>query len=1062
MPNLRSWLESFNLDGYYETFIENRIDSDVLPDLTESDLEKLQMPLGDRKRLMRAIHALLEETRSEDQPASMSSATAQTDFSGETEADLAVRGHGERLRHLTTMFVDLVGSTALSENLDLEDYWEVITSYQLCCTNVIRDFHGFVAKYLGDGVLAYFGYPRAGEDDAERAVAAGLEIARTIGSMENERGVQLEARVGIATGKVVVGDLAKGHIEIKDTVLGDTPNLAARLQTIAEPGTVVISESTRILLGSHFECIDLGSLSLKGFSEPVSVWQAHKIHSAVFRFDSRQKGPMTPFTGRDEELALLLKRWRFVTEGERRVVLISGEAGIGKSRLVQSLCHHIKSEPHIRIRYQCSPFHTRSALYPVITQLTYAAEIRHGDTNQEKLDKLESLLGQAVDNVHMVAPLFSRLLSIPNEGRYRPLDDSAEFIKEATKFALLDQAFGLAEIKPIVVVFEDIHWIDPSTEELLGSLIDRIESRRILLLCTYRPEYEALWTGQAGVSTIYLNRLDRRQSLEMIQRLSGGQELSPEMAESIAAKTEGVPLFIEELTKTVLEVDREKTGQDDEAVGKGATSLTLPSTLNELVMAKLDSLSGTDDVVQICAAIGRTFTFSLLAMVSDLPDDGLRAILDKLIRAQILLQRGRWPDTTYSFRHALIQEAAYSTMLKRRVKLLHARIADTLVTQIPEYAAHSPEVVAYHYSRAAMPKQARDFWASAGDLAVERSAYLEAIAHLEAALRENTKLDDKHDRVTTEIAFREKLVIPLEARSWGSDDIASNFNRLHELHSEYGDDKDRFAVLDGLYGTHIISGKAALALDYASKMVEIAENQNDDAFSLMSQHAMGMCHFAMGDFDEAIRHYTLAIRLQPRASQELMRHYYLADVEIIDRCMQSWAYVLSGNTALAKRSIERARTITEATDHEFSRAYGFSILASVHQGTGDAAVCLEYASRALELSQRHKFRYWETWAQIMQGWATAASGDHIRGIEELTAGLDSYIKTGSKQIIAYAKTLLADAYLRAGRTLSGLSLIEEIESADQNNPVRFHRPIADRVARKLRGASKATEGGAGL
>ena len=292
MPDLRNWLGSFNLGRYYETFIENSIDSDVLPDLTESDLEKLQIPLGDRKRLMRAIHALLEETRGEDQSASMSSATAQTDSSGETDPNLAVLGGGERLRHLTMMFVDLVGSTALSENLDLEDYWEVITSYQLLCTNVIRNFHGFVAKYLGDGVLAYFGYPRAAENDAERAVAAGLEIARTVGSMENEQGVKLEARVGVATGKVVIGDLTEGHLEIKDTALGDTPNLAARLQTIAEPGTVLISESTRILLGNNFECIDVGNLSLKGFSEPVSVWQVRKIHSTAFRFQSQKKGPM--------------------------------------------------------------------------------------------------------------------------------------------------------------------------------------------------------------------------------------------------------------------------------------------------------------------------------------------------------------------------------------------------------------------------------------------------------------------------------------------------------------------------------------------------------------------------------------------------------------------------------------------------------------------------------------------------------------------------------------------------------------------------------------------------
>lgn len=770
---------------------------------------------------------------------------------------------------------------------------------------------------------------------------------------------------------------------------------------------------------------------------------------------------MTPLTGRDEELALLLNRWRSATAGEGRVALISGEAGIGKSRLVEALRDHIKSEPHIRIRYQCSPFYTRSALYPVVTQLTHAAGFAQQDSNQEKLDKLEALLRQAVDDVPAVAPLFARLLSIPDEGRYRPLDKPPEAIKDATKLALLDQCFGLAKVNPVIVVFEDIHWIDPSTEELLRDLIEQIDTRRILILCTYRPEYEALWTGQAGVSTIHLNRLDHRQSLEMIQRLCSGHSLSPEVSEAIAAKTEGVPLFVEELTKSVLEEDRRKRAQGDSSVGKGAASLALPSTLNELLMAKLDSLSGTSEVVPICAAIGRTFSYKLLALVSGLSDDKLRAILDKLIHARILVPRGEWPEATYSFRHTLIQEAAYSTMLKSRVRSLHAKIADALVNQSPGFARSSPEVVAYHYSRAELPKEARDFWASAGNLAIERSAYLEAIAHLEAALEENAKLDEERDRVTNEITLREKLVIPLEARFWGSDDIASNLNRLHELQSQYGDDRDLFAVLHGLYGTHIIGGKADLAMDYASKMVAIAQSLGDDALSLMSHHAMGMCHFAMGSFDEAIEHYASAIRLRSQASPEVIKQYYLADMDVVDRCMQAWAHVLRGEIALAEPSIERAKATTEAAEREFSRAYGFSILASAFQGMGDATQCLDYASRALELSRRHKFRYWEAWAQIMQGWAAAASGNHNRGIEDLTTGLDTYIKTGSKQIIGYAKALLADAYLRAGRIMSGLSLIEEIEAADEGGSVRFHRPMAKRIAAALRAASTAGEGGAG-
>ncbi len=1057
MPDLRTWLASLHLDGHYETFVENKIDADVLLDLSERDLEKLHIPLGDRKRLMKAIQALSDE-RSE---LGQSGPRAGEPLGpGMTLRSLPNFGPGKRLRHLTTVFVDLVGSTALSEQLDLEDYWKVITSYQLCCTECIQNYHGFVARYLGDGVLAYFGYPRAAEDDAERAVAAGLAVVQAVGTIENLRGVNLEARVGIATGNVLISDLANGVTDSRDTVLGDTPNLAARLQTVAKPGTVVISESTRILLGNQIKCSNIGSLSLKGFSEAMSVWEVREIQHSPSRFEARRKGRMTPLSGRHEELAMLVKRWRAVVNGEGRVALISGEAGIGKSRLVESLYEQIKAEPHIRHRYQCSPFHTGSALYPFITQIAHALENGRDEPHEDKLDRLEALLGRAVDDVSAVAPLFARLLSIPTNGRYRPLDQPAGSIREATKQALVDQYLGLAKQKPVVLVIEDIHWIDPTTEEFLGALIERITFERVLLVCTYRSGYESVWSGRAGVSSLHLSRLDHRQSLEMIRQLCNDQALSPGIMEAIADKAEGVPLFIEELTRTVLDSSGEKSAKGEESLDQDA-ALALPSTLNELLMAKLDSLAGTGEVVTICAAIGRSFPQKLVARVSGLSDEELRAILERLMREQILTRRGQGPDPIYSFRHALIQEAAYSTMLKSRITALHARVAKNLVEGMPDYAARSPEVVAYHYNRAAMPKQARDFWASAADLAIERSAYLEAIAHLEAALDENAALEEERDRFAAEIALREKLIIPLEARFWGSDDIASNFNRLHELQAEYGSDKDLFAALDGLYGTHIIGGKPDLALDYALKMKRIAETQDDATFAMMSQHAIGMCYFGKGDFDAAIAHFSEAMGLRPRASVEIMSQYYLADVEIIDQCMQSWAYVLSGDGEAAETAIGRARALTEATDHEFSRAYGFSILASAHQGRGEAEICLDYASRALQLSQGRDFRYWEAWAQIMHGWATAATGSLEQGVEELTAGLDAYVGTGSGQIVLYAKTLLADAHLRAGRTMSGLTLIEEIEAAEQAGAVRFQRPIAERVARDLRAAVEGEEGGAG-
>ncbi len=1055
MPDLRNWLESVSLGRHYKTFVENEIDADILPELTETDLEKLGLPLGDRKRFLKAIRALGGETRPGETPV----AAPEPGAADPGDTSVTFRGHGEQLRYLTMMFVDLVGSTALSERLDIEDYWETITSYQVCCTDILQEYHGFVARYLGDGVLAYFGYPRAAEDDAERAVAAGLEIASAVARIENEIGIALQARIGIASGKVLISDLARGRQEFEDTALGDTPNLAARLQSVAQPGTVVISEATRNLLGRHFDCVKVGDMALKGFSRPVAVWHARKVDLTASRFEARQKGPMTPLTGRDEEMALLMQRWRSACDGAGRVALISGEAGIGKSRLVESLHDTINDEPHFRVRYQCSPFHSQSALHPVIVQLRQAAGIGERDEIPEKLDKLEALLHQAVGNVQAVAPLFARLLSIPSDGRYRPSDAEPHAIREATKAALIQQCFGLAKIKPLLLVFEDIHWIDPSTEELLGALIDLIESKRVLILCTSRPEYEALWAGQAGVSSIQLGRLDHRQSVEMVRRLCGRYGLSAETTDEIAHKTEGVPLFIEELTGTVLEAEKDKPEEAADSVSQRTAALALPSTLNELLMAKLDSLSGTNDVVSICAAIGRTFSYGLVSMVSGLPDEVLRGVMEKLTRAQILRQRGQWPDITYSFRHALVQEAAYSTMLKSRARSLHADIAEALVSKMPDYAEQSPEVVAHHYSRAAKPKQARTYWETASTVAIRRSAFLEAIAHLNAALEENDLVKDDANRVASEIALRERLVTPLEARFWGSEDIARNFDRLHELQLEHGDNTHLFTVLDGLYGTHIIGGRPLLALEYATKMGETAETLDEVAYAVMSQHALGMCKLNVAEFAAAAEHFATAIRLRPGASDAVMQQLYLAEVEIIDQGMQAWAYVLSGRDDRAPDAIRRAKEITETTAHEFSGAYGFSILASVHHALDDPAACRDYASRALELSRRLSFKYWEAWAHIMHGWATAATGDPEQGLEELTAGLESYIKTGSRQIVPYAKTLQADLYLRTDRIRAGLALVEEIEAEEEASGVRFQRPIAARVAQALKDASQDQEKG---
>lgn len=1045
MSGLRQWLEGLQLEGYYESFVEQRIDLDVLPDLTEADLVDLGLPLGDRKRLMRGIAALGE---SRGLPARPPPSLAGDPLPAGPAQPLYEQD--EELRQLTLLFADLVGSTALSKRLDLERYRDAIRTYQLCCSDVIRSHFGFVAQFLGDGVVAYFGYPTAEEDDAERAVSAGLAIAREVARLRADATTELAARVGVATGDVLISDLIGERLSIRGAVLGDTPNLAARLQALAEPGQVVISANTKRLLGSQFDCMLLGPREIKGFTEPVDVWLARGMEIGTSRFSSRRRGPMTPFVGRTEELELLRNRWRTIRQGEGRVVLISGEAGLGKSRLAELLSNDIASEPHYRLSYQCSPYHTGSALYPVMMQLAHAAGLAEGDSDDDKLDKLERLLAQGGRDPAPHTPLFARLLSIPFEHRYEPFDLTPEVIRERTVAALLDRLFALAEKQPVMMLFEDVHWIDPSTAEILDLLVDRMTDSRILLLCTYRPEYDSPWIGRAGVSQVSLSRLDARRSLDMVERLAAGEDLPPALVGQIVAKTEGVPLFIEELTKTVIERRQLQNG----TLGNG---LALPSTLKDLLMAKLDSLSSAREVVPLCAAIGRSFPYRLLLAVAGMPEHGLRPILDQLTHSQILLQRGEWPEVTFTFRHALIQDAAYDTMLASRARALHARIAEVVAERFPDLAATRPEVLAQHYARAAMPAEARNQWRRAAEQAIARSATVEAVAHLEAALAENAHLPEDEAAVEAEIEIRKTLCVPLEARYWGSGDITRNLERLGDLLRERGDEDDLFLVLHGLCGEHLISGDPARARAFAEHMQQIAAPHGEGVLAVLTEHNLGMSSFFLAEFERAIGHFDRAIALSPSATPEEVRRYYVADPRIVDMVMRAWALALVGRTAEAQATAAAVAEDAEASDHDFTRTYAFCILGSVRQALDDAPGALAAAERGLHLSQRISFRYWEAWSRIMRGWALAATGRASDGLKELTTGIDEYAATGSRQIVPYAKTLLAEAYLLAGQPAAGLALIEGVEVSAAETTVRFHRRLAERVGEALREAADRRE-----
>ena len=635
MQQIADWLEKLGLGQYAQGFAENEIDISVLRHLSDQDLKDIGVPLGHRRKILAAIGGLTGAPPATREPAAGMEPKAQ---------EFAER------RQVTVMFSDLVGSTALSARMDPEDLREIISAYQKCVAATVQRFGGFVAKYMGDGVLVYFGYPQAHGDDAERAVRAGLGVIAEVGSLRAAS--PLQTRVGIATGLVVVGDLIGSGAAQERGIVGETPNLAARLQGIAEPNTVVIAESTRKLIGNLFELQDLAAKDVKGIAEPVRAWTATRPSSVESRFEALRSAT-TPLVGREEEVELLLRRWAQATAGEGCVVLISGEPGIGKSRLTETIQDRLGAEPHTRLRFFCSPHHQDSPLYPPIAQLERAAGFRREDTAEVRLTKLEALLAQATNDVSGVAPLFADLLSIPTGDRYPALNLTPQKRKEKTLQALVAQAEGLALRRPALMIFEDIHWSDPTTRELLDLLIERVPKVRLLVLITYRPEFSPAWVGRPHVTLLTLGRLPPRQRSEMIIQMTGGKALPREITNQIVERTDGVPLFIEELTKAVIESGVLTDAGDRYTAADAAPSLAIPASLHASLLARLDRLAPTREVAQIGATLGRSFSHELISAVADMPQPVLDDALDQLVRAELIFRRGTPPNAEYAFKHAL-------------------------------------------------------------------------------------------------------------------------------------------------------------------------------------------------------------------------------------------------------------------------------------------------------------------------------------------------------------------------------------------------------------------------
>jgi class 3 adenylate cyclase/tetratricopeptide (TPR) repeat protein len=995
VETIEDWLTALGLSEYASHFAENHIDLSVLRDLTDQDLKEIGIPLGHRRKMLRAMGEL----------DSCASAPGR-------------RSEAER-RQLTVMFCDLVGSTALSAQLDPEDMRELIAAYQNACARVIPIYDGFIAQFMGDGVLAYFGYPRAHEDDAERAVRAGLEIISVVGRIETRAGESLKVRVGIATGLVVVGDIiSEGAVQIR-AVVGDPPNLAARLQALAPPETVIISAATRRLLGDLFELRDLGHHAVKGLAEPVQVWAVQGPSNHETRFQAVRSARLTGFVGREEEIQLLADRQKLAWQGTGQIVLISGESGIGKSRLVASFCERIARKPHTALRYQCSPYHSNSALHPFIVQLERVAGLKPEDSPEQRLDKLEAVLALGTSRVKIVAPLFASLLSIPFGHRYPPLTLSSAQQRRHTLTALLDQLEGLARQRPVLFVFEDVHWADPTSLELLRLAAERISQLPILAIVTFRPEFEPPWGGSAYISSIPMGRLPRHDVENMIEKVAGGRLLPAEMIAHIIAMTDGIPLFVEELTKTVLETGILVEGPGGYRLDGAVPQLAIPATLHDSLMARLDRLAPVREVAQVGATIGREFTYTLLSAVETRSDSALQSALTQLEAAELVFRRGVPPNAVYSFKHALVQEAAYESLLKSKRHLIHRRIAEVLCNRFPAMAETEPEVVAHHFTQAGFVEPAVEWRDKAGTRAFRRSAFVEAIAHLEKALDLAEKLVDappqRRLRLRVQLAYGQALIA---ARGYGAREAVAAIERARELATDIDDADTRFSIHYGLWVGSYARGEL-------KAMREMADILRSEARDQPIGRICGQTCWFEGDFVGARTYFEQALTTCIERDQATIDfrtgHDPVAGSKIY-LAIVLWALgELIEARRLADEAIERAVQIRHVTTIANTHAHKWWFEMTCR----NLPRAFRHAQTLLSLSREHGLQFFFAYGTFMLGWASWHQGQRESGIAGMREGIALLRSQGINVYRPFMETLLGQAEAEMGRVEAGLAILGE-------------------------------------
>jgi class 3 adenylate cyclase/predicted ATPase len=927
------------------------------------------------------------------------------------------------VRQITVLFCDLVGSTELSEKLDPEDLRALIDAYRKVCGAAVTRYDGQVANYAGDGLMAFFGWPRAHEDDAVRAVHAALAVLSAITNIPGP--VTLSSRAGICSGRVVVGETGGpgGWME----AVGETPNIAARLQTLAAPNTLLVSESTQRLASVAFDFEDLGLRELKGVTKPLRVYSVISAKHRTTRFEAAHASSLTPLVGRSTELNLLLDRWQKIKEADGQVVLLSGIPGVGKSRLIHELKSNIQSEPHFLLNYQCSPYHSQSAFFPVIEQAELATQLTVADSDADKFSKVKAYLSGLTDDPAESASLIARLLSISIEDQSSLSTLTPQQIKNRTVDKLLEMILSQSAKRPTLCIFEDVHWIDPSTLELLELAISRIDRARILLVVSYRPEFRHTWSTRANVTLHSLTRLSRSEVTKMIKELLREGSLSQQVLDQIVEKADGVPLFIEELTTSIVSTPKQNRQQNnDSAEPTPFGAAKVPETLHDALMERVDRVAHGRRLAQIAAVIGREFSYDLLCATSRTDETDLRSALWQLEEADVIYRTGVSPSVRFAFKHVLLRDVVYNSLLRGKRQEIHSDIAAVLETHFHEAVENRPEILAYHYSQAGNNELAIRCWRESGRRALANSANVEAISHFRNALQFLKALPETPQRNKEEIEIQLALGIPLIAvQGYPAAETREAFARARTLCLKLDSPPEYFQALFGLWGNSWMGGKNDEALAMADEFLSRSRERSDNILLMVAHRVMGSTLLTIGEFQTSRRHFEESIALSKSGGKQSVYVRYMVEPQVASLLLLSWNLWFLGYPDQSLARVSEALALAQDLAQPYSIAFAHYMTSVVHLLRGDPSRALESAERSLEMSREQRFSLYVLLSTISRGHALGELGRLQEALTEIQKGIAEGRRTGVGFMLPMMYSWLADAHTRSGDDEAAASIVDQ-------------------------------------